>query len=81
MTPASCVDCTEPICPSREITSQCTDQCVVIACNDPDHGEMSCHGRESNLHCDLICDGAANCTDCNGFDDFVSGLLVIMAAC
>ncbi|KAF9462886.1 hypothetical protein BDZ94DRAFT_1260094 [Collybia nuda] len=32
---------------------------------------MSCHGRGSNLHCDLICDGTTNCTDCNGFDDFL----------
>lgn len=71
---ADCVtECNEPTCPPGAIiTSQCTDQCVVIACNDPDHGDMNCHGGRGPSHCDLVCDGAANCTDCSGFDEFVS---------
>ena len=72
---AECVtECTELSCPAvaREKTAECTDQCVVIACNDPAHGEMSCHGSSGSAHCDLVCDGATNCTNCNGFDEFVS---------
>ncbi|KAF8075003.1 hypothetical protein FPV67DRAFT_1409330 [Lyophyllum atratum] len=69
---AACEDCVEPIYPSTEITSQCTDQCVVIACSDPDHNEVNqCHGN-GDLPCDLVCDdGTANCTDCDGFDEFL----------
>ncbi|GLB41784.1 putative C2H2-type zinc finger [Lyophyllum shimeji] len=66
-----CEDCVEPLYPSTEITSQCTDQCVVIACNDPDHDQANqCHGT-GDLHCDLVCEGAADCTDCDGFDEFL----------
>lgn len=78
-----CVDCVqecnEPSCPSGEITSQCTDQCIVIACTDPDHGGMSCHGPGEDTHCDLICDGAKNCVDCSGFDEFVSRYPLVAA--
>lgn len=71
---SSCLDCVKPSYPSSEITSQCTEKCVVIACNNPDHGEISCHGPEANPHCDLVCDGTTNCHDCTGFDEFVSTL-------
>lgn len=90
-TPASadtCVDCvtecTEPLCPSAEVvvTSQCTDRCVVIACDDPDHAtEMACHEDSEHLQCDFICDGANNCVDCTGLDEFVSSSLVHLLTC
>lgn len=66
-------DCSEPSCSADEITPQCTDQCVVIACTDPTHSEMACHDSE-NSHCGLVCDGSLGCTDCTGFDEFVSPL-------
>lgn len=76
---ALCVDCPTPpvVCLSTdELTAQCTDQCVVITCDDPAHGEMTCHGGDDHAHCDLVCDAKTNCTDCNGFDAFVRLLLL-----
>ncbi|KAJ6621328.1 hypothetical protein B0H10DRAFT_1000391 [Mycena sp. CBHHK59/15] len=60
---AACTDC--HAVPS--MTSQCTDQCVVVACSDPPVCEMACPGN----HCDLVCEDASNCRDCNGFDEFL----------
>lgn len=71
----SCLDCVgEPSYPASEITSQCTNKCVVVACNDPGHGEINCHGAPGDGHCDLVCNGTTDCTDCTGFDEFVSTL-------
>ncbi|KAH0582877.1 hypothetical protein H2248_010780 [Termitomyces sp. 'cryptogamus'] len=58
----ACEDCV----PTTYVTSQCTDQCVVITCDDP-HELNECPGT-GDLHCDLVCDGSVNCIDCNGFD-------------
>ncbi|RDB23741.1 Zinc-responsive transcriptional regulator ZAP1 [Hypsizygus marmoreus] len=66
----TCEDCIDPIYPSAEITSQCTDQCVVIACNDPNHSDLTCGGG-GDSHCDFVCDGPTDCIDCNGFDEFL----------
>ncbi|KAF7370743.1 hypothetical protein MSAN_00707600 [Mycena sanguinolenta] len=64
-TPVACADC--HVMPS--MTSQCTDQCVVVACSEEDHTicDMQCPGN----HCDLVCEDASNCKDCNGFDEFL----------
>ena len=65
-----CADCSAvPGCASSELTAQCTDQCVVIVCNDPDHGEASCGGDAEYAQCDPACSEIYNC---NGFDAFVS---------
>jgi len=70
------VECLEPHCaPSKELTAQCTDQCVVIACSDPNHAESICGGDGTHTHCDLDCDETIDCTDCHGFDAFVSANL------
>ncbi|KIM44484.1 hypothetical protein M413DRAFT_442457 [Hebeloma cylindrosporum] len=75
-----CVDCTtgaeleceEPNCvPTSELTAQCTDQCVVIACCDPDHAESICDGGNPHTHCDLGCEDGIDCGDCLGFDNFL----------
>src|ERR1700722_11155212 len=64
---ADCVnECTKPSCPAVELTAQCTDKCVVIACTDISHGETTCPGDDKR-----ICDTAANCLDCTGFEEFV----------
>jgi len=69
-------ECTEPICSTvNEITSQCTDQCVVIACSDPEHGSLNC--TDGHSYCDFVCDSATECTDCNDFDAFVSGIFPV----
>src|SRR6266545_3653360 len=69
----TCSDCTmtqqcsEPLCsPSNALTTQCTDQCVVIACDDPDHGVSLCDKRDTDNHCNSTVD----CTDCHGLDAF-----------
>jgi hypothetical protein len=71
-----CVDCNALSgCASSELTAQCTDQCVVIACNDPDHGEAPCVGGEQHAQCDPTCgEKTFDCTGCYGFDtdSFVS---------
>lgn len=61
--------CQDAACPAAEITSQCTDQCVVVACTDPTHSERSCHDPQ---HCDITRGEVMECTDCNGFEEFVS---------
>lgn len=68
----SCSDCDDDACPvSDELTSQCTDQCVVIACNDPDHSGAHCDGQNDQGLCNLVCDSSTNCVDCHGFDAFL----------
>ncbi|KDR80536.1 hypothetical protein GALMADRAFT_90910 [Galerina marginata CBS 339.88] len=72
--PPTELECAEPTCsPSNELTAQCTDQCVVIACSDPNHPESMCDGGGAHTHCDLVCDEAIHCTDCHDFDDFLQG--------
>ena len=70
-----CVDCnTLPECATSELTAQCTDQCVVIVCSDPDHDEVSCGGGQ-HTQCDPNCDEIYSCNDCYEFDTFVSVLV------
>src|SRR5262249_51751197 len=71
--PGSCVDCItasecpEPSCStSDELTSFCTDQCVVVACSDPEHGP------DSHYRCDLGHDNTPPCVDCDEIQSFVS---------
>jgi hypothetical protein len=66
-------ECRDPSCSVSKRTAQCTDQCVVVACSDPAHGEMSCHDAQ---HCDVTCDHGADCSDCNGFEEFVSRIVL-----
>jgi hypothetical protein len=67
-------ECKQPSCPAVELTDQCTDQCVVIACHDMTHGELPCSGIGTGVdqQCDLVCDGIADCVDCTGYEDLVS---------
>lgn len=68
-----CADCHQ-VCPAvaNELTSQCTDQCVVVACHDPTHDvPLDCTSHENSGRCDLGCDSATDCLDCSGFDAFV----------
>lgn len=83
ISPSECADCNtecrEPTCStSDELTSQCTDQCVVITCSDPEHDSLNC--ADSHSSCDFVCDSATDCTDCNGFDAFVSSLPLTTAS-
>ncbi|KAG8220917.1 hypothetical protein J3R82DRAFT_2421 [Butyriboletus roseoflavus] len=51
-------------------TPECTDQCLVLACDDPDHASKSCLVPNP---CDGICD------DCTSLDEIVSISLPIPA--
>ncbi|KAF8909373.1 hypothetical protein CPB84DRAFT_1673452 [Gymnopilus junonius] len=69
-----CPDCPpDPsLCsPSNELTAQCTDQCVVIACTDPNHAESVCNSGGSDTHCDAVCKEGEECEDCHGFDSIL----------
>ncbi|KZP16665.1 hypothetical protein FIBSPDRAFT_748386 [Athelia psychrophila] len=61
-------ECQEDACASAAMTAQCTDQCVVLACNDATHDAMSCHTAQ---HCAATCEVAADCQDCDGFEEFL----------
>ncbi|KAF9071367.1 hypothetical protein BDP27DRAFT_1419160 [Rhodocollybia butyracea] len=55
--------------PVKDMTPECTDKCVVIVCDDPEHSGSEC--VHSDTHCDLNCQGGEECSDCGGFDHFL----------
>ncbi|PCH44200.1 hypothetical protein WOLCODRAFT_138823 [Wolfiporia cocos MD-104 SS10] len=70
---ANCEECAHE-CPSSpcnvELSEECTDQCVVVACNDAHHGAITCESDPSDVSCEP-CDMA--CTSgptCNELEDF-----------
>ncbi|KAG0709239.1 hypothetical protein DFH29DRAFT_887184 [Suillus ampliporus] len=69
--------CQEAACPIPEITSQCTDQCVVVACNDPTHPEPSCHVAGGDVICDSACVPDEECIDCSGLEELVRHILYL----
>lgn len=54
-----------------EFTSQCTDQCVVVACNDPHHEAEECGQLPDGQECGKQCTAELDCTV---FEEFVSTL-------
>ena len=74
--PHDCTDCVaEYSTSSMDMTSQCTDQCVVITCNDPAHADASnCTGTVGlRLDCcDVWCQEPTEaCKNCNQSGDDV----------
>ncbi|KAF8449054.1 hypothetical protein L210DRAFT_2643774 [Boletus edulis BED1] len=63
--------CTQPACPIPELTPECTDECLVLACDDPDHGNPACLVSNGASSCDSSCVAAAACNDCSGIDDIL----------
>lgn len=58
---------------SENQTCHCTSNCIVVACDDPDHAEPICNEQgPHSMHCDLGCAADIECRACHGFDDFVS---------
>ncbi|KAF9478249.1 hypothetical protein BDN70DRAFT_880209 [Pholiota conissans] len=57
--------------PGDQLTAQCTDQCVVIACSNPNHPESICARTGPHTQCDFVCDEGVDCADCHGFDAFL----------
>ena len=62
----------QPSCLIPEFTAECTDECLVLACDDPDHGAQTCLVTDGSTPCDGTCIAAAACNDCTGLDDIVS---------
>ncbi|KAG1751670.1 hypothetical protein EDD22DRAFT_915556 [Suillus occidentalis] len=68
----SMIQCKEAACPILEMTSQCTDQCVVVACNDPTHPEPSCHVVDGDIICDsTACLPDEDCGNCSGLEELL----------
>lgn len=65
------MDHCEQCCLIPEFTPECTNQCLVLACDDPDHATQSCLVADGTP-CDDSCITAADCTDCPGLDEIVS---------
>ncbi|KAF9266867.1 hypothetical protein L218DRAFT_978389 [Marasmius fiardii PR-910] len=73
ITAHECTDCvSEYSTSSMDMTSQCTDQCVIITCSDPAHGDAdTCTGAvDTGLSCcDVWCqDECKGCDELENFD-------------
>ena len=66
------MSCSQPSCLIPEFTEECTDNCLVVACDDPDHGSPACLVTNGEIPCDGTCITAAACDDCTGLDEIVS---------
>jgi hypothetical protein len=77
----SMIQCKEAACPILEMTSQCTDQCVVVACNDPTHPEPSCHVADGDIICDsTACLPNEDCGNCSGLEELVVRFILCLRA-
>jgi hypothetical protein len=73
--PGCIVNCEKSQCSAVEMTSQCTDKCVVITCSDETHDGMACPGQDS--HCNYACDSdAMDCSECQEMEEFVSRRMI-----
>lgn len=68
------MSCAQPSCLIPEFTPECTDDCLVVACDDPEHGSPACLVTNGEIPCDGTCITAAACSDCTGLDEIVSTL-------
>ncbi|CCM06787.1 uncharacterized protein FIBRA_09087 [Fibroporia radiculosa] len=69
--PIACEECAHtcadaPCAAELRLSEECTDQCVVIACNDTHHPVAQCNQNPPNGHCDAPCPRGADCT---GWDE------------
>ena len=60
-------ECDSPDC-DVGLSSECTDQCVVVACSDSHHAASPCDGLFPDP-CNMPCE---NGPDCTGLEEFVS---------
>ncbi|KAF9221350.1 hypothetical protein BS17DRAFT_881802 [Gyrodon lividus] len=61
--------CAETSCLIPEITSECTNECLVLACDDPNHlGQVT---NDGSTLCDHNCISATNCADCPGLEEIL----------
>lgn len=65
-------ECGQASCIIPEMTSECTDQCLVVACDDPDHPSSQCQVINGDNACDGSCTSITDCLECPGFEEIVS---------
>lgn len=66
---SECVqECEDGACDSL-LTEQCTEQCVVVPCNDAHHELPPCDASSVPGSCDIMC---VDDTDCSVLENFVS---------
>ncbi|KAG9312960.1 hypothetical protein JVU11DRAFT_6396 [Chiua virens] len=63
--PPPSTSCSQPSCFIPEFTTECTDECLILACDDPDHGAQTCQVTKGGISCDGTCITAAACNDCS----------------
>lgn len=64
-------ECEQGACHLNELSEQCTDQCVVVPCNDAHHGFLT---SGYGAPCEIVCPDNTNCppTDLESFVRFSS---------
>ncbi|KAF9245257.1 hypothetical protein BU15DRAFT_85600 [Melanogaster broomeanus] len=67
--PPPTTPCAETSCLIPEITSECTKECLVVACDDPNHGGFRCQVTDGSTVCDGSCISATDCNDCHGLEE------------
>ena len=53
-------ECEQGTC-ELELTEQCTEQCVVVPCNDAHHGLAPCEAANAIAGCDIMCTDGPEC--------------------
>lgn len=70
--PSECQECAQS-CEDRtcsvELTPQCTNQCVVVACNETHHDPTTCENCARSPPCELMC---TDSDECPGLEEIVS---------
>ncbi|KAI6149795.1 hypothetical protein BKA82DRAFT_997882 [Pisolithus tinctorius] len=64
-------ECAQASCVIPGITSECTEQCLVVACDDPDHPDVECQVENGNEPCDGSCVRSAECPECPGLEEIL----------
>ncbi|KAH7890739.1 hypothetical protein F5I97DRAFT_1798726 [Phlebopus sp. FC_14] len=69
--PPASRSCTEASCIIPEITEECTEECLVVACDDPNHPDSNCQVTSGTTVCDGSCVTAIDCVECPGLNEFL----------
>ncbi|KAI6044287.1 hypothetical protein EDC04DRAFT_423995 [Pisolithus marmoratus] len=64
-------ECDQAACLIPGLTSECTDQCLVVACDDPDHPDAECQVETGTEPCDGSCVGGTDCVECPGLEEIL----------
>ncbi|KAI5989282.1 hypothetical protein EDD15DRAFT_2284637 [Pisolithus albus] len=64
-------ECDQAACLIPGMTEECTDQCLVVACDDPDHQDSDCQVKNGDEPCDGSCVRGADCVECPGLEEIL----------